>query len=651
MVGRGGGPDRAAVPGRQRRRALHEASSTASAATPPARSPSSTSRTPSASSSCRSTCSGRITSQPLPAGPLLLRRHRRAADARRTTSTRSTARSASAAAARVGMAVEAVPAGRPRPSTSASTTTTATASSTSPASLHSGPDMAATGDPCHTWSHAIPVTASARIVAESDDRAPPGHAATSGIPTTDGVHRRPGVHDAEFETSASSTIGVATHEMAHALGEPDYYNTDGYTSMGTGDWDIMAGGSWFGNPPGSNPTGFNPASRVLPGLDDADDRPRGRARLHARAALEASRRPATRSAQANPNLVLVPDDVDRRSARPTRTGTRGPRTTSYGLVRRTARRATATSIEGYYLENASRMPVKAPVDPPGDDPRAVLRPQALRLGPDGLALRLLAPLATSYFGRQRRQQRPEPPADGRRSGTTTTTPRRSQLGLTRGEAERRRVERGDRHHVGHAPPQPVRPGRSTASEPQARRGHPVGSGPPLTPVRLRVHGRRQPGQLHDDGHDVVRRVGDCTLQLLDGPDGRGGRADRGRSTRGFGGRRDRRSSRSPSRAGGSPASATSPPAAPRAAPSTFEGPSGFDAKGTADTWLNETEEPTRLGVHQHPHRRRRRAVARLRRRRRRLHHPRHREPQRRTRTCRPASLGPAVRGHGRPRRR
>ena len=104
--------------------------------------------------------------------------------------------------------------------------------------------MAATGDPCHTWSHAIDASLGT-----------PG-----GIPTSDGVLVKSLFTMPEIDLE----IGVAAHEMAHALGEPDYYNPS-YTSAGTGDWDIMAGGSWFGNPPGSNPTGFNPTSKVFQG--------------------------------------------------------------------------------------------------------------------------------------------------------------------------------------------------------------------------------------------------------------------------------------------------------------------------------------------------------------------------------------------------
>jgi len=124
--------------------------------------------------------------------------------------------------------------------------------------LHSGPDMAATGNPRQTWSHALNAGIAGNIVEEQAGL--PYNSLHHGIPTTDGV-----LVDRLFTMpEIDLQIGVATHEMAHALGEPDYYNPS-YTSMGTGDWDIMAGGSWFGNPPGSNPTGFNPASKVFQG--------------------------------------------------------------------------------------------------------------------------------------------------------------------------------------------------------------------------------------------------------------------------------------------------------------------------------------------------------------------------------------------------
>ena len=53
-----------------------------------------------------------------------------------------------------------------------------------------------------------------------------------------------------------TTVGVICHEMTHAFGEPDFYDTDGTTGGsydGTGTWDIMASGSWNGSPGGNCP--------------------------------------------------------------------------------------------------------------------------------------------------------------------------------------------------------------------------------------------------------------------------------------------------------------------------------------------------------------------------------------------------------------
>jgi M6 family metalloprotease-like protein len=51
-----------------------------------------------------------------------------------------------------------------------------------------------------------------------------------------------------------STIGVMCHEFGHNLGAPDYYDTDGKNN-GTGQWDIMAAGSWNGTS-GNRPAHF-----------------------------------------------------------------------------------------------------------------------------------------------------------------------------------------------------------------------------------------------------------------------------------------------------------------------------------------------------------------------------------------------------------
>lgn len=56
-----------------------------------------------------------------------------------------------------------------------------------------------------------------------------------------------------------SRIGVACHEIGHALGAMDYYDTNyqvGGQFYGTGEWDVMAEGSW--NNTGISPADFNP---------------------------------------------------------------------------------------------------------------------------------------------------------------------------------------------------------------------------------------------------------------------------------------------------------------------------------------------------------------------------------------------------------
>lgn len=57
-------------------------------------------------------------------------------------------------------------------------------------------------------------------------------------------------------------IGVICHELGHALGAMDYYDTNygtGGEYDGTGKWDIMASGSWNDN--GRTPPNFNPYVR------------------------------------------------------------------------------------------------------------------------------------------------------------------------------------------------------------------------------------------------------------------------------------------------------------------------------------------------------------------------------------------------------
>lgn len=55
-----------------------------------------------------------------------------------------------------------------------------------------------------------------------------------------------------------TNIGVSCHELGHIFGATDFYDTDevGDEFMGTGDWDLMAGGSW--NNSGRKPAHPNP---------------------------------------------------------------------------------------------------------------------------------------------------------------------------------------------------------------------------------------------------------------------------------------------------------------------------------------------------------------------------------------------------------
>jgi len=63
-----------------------------------------------------------------------------------------------------------------------------------------------------------------------------------------------------------NTIGVVCHEMSHAVhGAYDFYDTNygqGGQYIGTGSWDIMADGSYNGNPSGSRPPHHNMFSKI-----------------------------------------------------------------------------------------------------------------------------------------------------------------------------------------------------------------------------------------------------------------------------------------------------------------------------------------------------------------------------------------------------
>ena len=281
--------------------------------------------------------------------------------------------------------------------------------------IHSGADMAVTGDPCNTWSHALPISTLVDVVGSLAGL--PG-LVRGGLPTLDGVLVDRLFTMPEFdEPGGQLNIGVATHEMGHALGEIDYYNIPG-TSEGTGEWDIMAASGYLGRPIQTNPTHVQPVDPGVPGLGHADDRPRRRARRGPAPAQRHAARRATTYGTPNPNLLLVPT----KWIKVGQTDELGHVWTAddvYGLVKDGDR---GYVIEGYYLEYVSRTARSAP-----RSTRAMKRSPYFDRA--ALGVGLLTWHFDYYRGQHllRRQQRPgrrQPPTRWTsRSGTSTTTPR------------------------------------------------------------------------------------------------------------------------------------------------------------------------------------------------------------------------------------
>jgi M6 family metalloprotease-like protein len=108
--------------------------------------------------------------------------------------------------------------------------------------IHQGPGQEATGDEGDIWSHSSSIS-------------------NYGL-TLDGVDI--GAYTTQPEKSGYSmaSIGVMCHEFGHNLGAPDYYDTNYETGGeydGTGQWDIMANGSYNLN--GRKPAHHNPYTK------------------------------------------------------------------------------------------------------------------------------------------------------------------------------------------------------------------------------------------------------------------------------------------------------------------------------------------------------------------------------------------------------
>ncbi len=106
--------------------------------------------------------------------------------------------------------------------------------------IHQGRGQEESGNPADIWSHSWSLSGAGFSPAQC---------------TFDGVLVDAYTTMPEKNGGSMGTIGVMCHEFGHNLGAPDFYDTDYETGgqyNGTGNWDLMAGGSWNGNS-GSKP--------------------------------------------------------------------------------------------------------------------------------------------------------------------------------------------------------------------------------------------------------------------------------------------------------------------------------------------------------------------------------------------------------------
>lgn len=110
--------------------------------------------------------------------------------------------------------------------------------------IHAGPGAELTGNVNHIWSHKWSMV---------------------NDPIVDGVKLNNYTMEPEFWVAPGDmTIGVYAHELAHAFGLPDLYDSDG-SAYGIGDWGLMAGGSWNGVL-GNSPAWLSAWSRAFLGF-------------------------------------------------------------------------------------------------------------------------------------------------------------------------------------------------------------------------------------------------------------------------------------------------------------------------------------------------------------------------------------------------
>ncbi len=112
--------------------------------------------------------------------------------------------------------------------------------------IYAGTGEASSGDPNDIWPHNMPSITPISV---------------------DGVSVNAYTCSNELNGTDLAGIGTICHEFGHALGLPDYYDTDyagsGGEAEGTGSWDVMAGGNSNGNE--ASPANHNPVSKELLG--------------------------------------------------------------------------------------------------------------------------------------------------------------------------------------------------------------------------------------------------------------------------------------------------------------------------------------------------------------------------------------------------
>lgn len=119
--------------------------------------------------------------------------------------------------------------------------------------IHQGPGQEVTSNTSDIWSHSWYLSSAGYSQAER----------TFNNAVVDNYTVQPEQYG---QSGAMTTIGVICHEFGHSLGAVDYYDVD-YDENGQydgmGNWDLMANGSYNGNPNGSLPAHINAYEKNL----------------------------------------------------------------------------------------------------------------------------------------------------------------------------------------------------------------------------------------------------------------------------------------------------------------------------------------------------------------------------------------------------